>query len=289
LLAATAGIDRHQMRASTYTFILITALFIVLLFFLYVVIGGQRRQHKGLRGATHRLILVPCHGIWMKEAYQKSDEWRVDPWLESKINDLEQHIEMSIELAKRDPRNVLVLFSGGETRESAGRRSEGQSYLELASKLDPEYFENNNIVGKNFNMEEFARDSQENLLFSVCRFKQITGRYPDIIDVVGFGYKKDRFMNEHRASIRFPKHRFGYFSPKGQEENSYAEMDHQVTIPQFQEDPFGCSPPLSDKKKGRNPFSQKHLYSQICPEMISLLTMCDTERDHGIKSKLPWE
>ena len=33
--------------------------------------------------------------------------------------------------------------------------------------------------------EEYARDSFENLLFSVCRFRQLTGAYPANITVRG--------------------------------------------------------------------------------------------------------
>lgn len=55
--------------------------------------------------------------------------------------------------------------------------------------------------------EEFARDSYENLLFSLCRFHEITGRYPDKITVIGFGFKEKRFTDLHRKAVRFPKNK----------------------------------------------------------------------------------
>ena len=38
-------------------------------------------------------------------------------------------------------------------------------------------------------VEDFARDSLENLLFSIARFRQVTGRYPARFTVVGFDFK----------------------------------------------------------------------------------------------------
>ena len=56
--------------------------------------------------------------------------------------------------------------------------------------------------------EEYARDSYENLLFSLCRFFEVTERYPDKITVIGFGFKERRFTDLHRRAVRFPKDRW---------------------------------------------------------------------------------
>lgn len=52
--------------------------------------------------------------------------------------------------------------------------------------------------------EEYARDSHENLIFSICRFSEMTGNYPDQITVVGFEFKRKRFEDIHRYSISYP-------------------------------------------------------------------------------------
>ena len=54
-------------------------------------------------------------------------------------------------------------------------------------------------------------DSLQNLLFSIARFKEYTGRYPDRISVVGYEFKKLRFENLHRAAIRWPENKFSYY------------------------------------------------------------------------------
>lgn len=56
--------------------------------------------------------------------------------------------------------------------------------------------------------EEYARDSYENVLFSLCRFFEITGRYPEKVTVIGFAFKEKRFKDLHRKAVRFPKERY---------------------------------------------------------------------------------
>lgn len=56
--------------------------------------------------------------------------------------------------------------------------------------------------------EEFARDSYENVLFSLCRFYEMTGRYPEKVTIIGFGFKERRFTDLHRKAVRFPKERY---------------------------------------------------------------------------------
>jgi hypothetical protein len=46
-----------------------------------------------------------------------------------------------------------------------------------------------------------ARDSFENLLFSLCRFHELTGCYPTDVTVVSFEFKRWRFSNLHRQAV----------------------------------------------------------------------------------------
>ena len=57
--------------------------------------------------------------------------------------------------------------------------------------------------------EAFARDSFENLLFGLCRFKECVGRYPDTVTIVSWGFKATRF-GLHREAIRWPASRFTF-------------------------------------------------------------------------------
>jgi len=91
----------------------------------------------------------------------------------------------------------------------AGPRSEGQSYWNLANHIHRGDESMEKFLLERVISEEFARDSYENILFSLCRFYEMIGRYPEKITVIGFGFKERRFTDLHRKAIRFPKDRYG--------------------------------------------------------------------------------
>lgn len=59
-------------------------------------------------------------------------------------------------------------------------------------------------------LQEHARDSFENLLFSVCRFREVTGRYPAHITVVSFEFKHERIAGLHAKALRWPLQRLRF-------------------------------------------------------------------------------
>ncbi len=59
-------------------------------------------------------------------------------------------------------------------------------------------------------LQEHARDSFENLLFSLCRFYELTGHYPDDVVVIGYDFKHERFSDLHRAALRWPDQHFKF-------------------------------------------------------------------------------
>ena len=58
--------------------------------------------------------------------------------------------------------------------------------------------------------EGHALDSFQNLLFSLARFREYTGRWPARVTVVGYEMKRQRFTELHRAALRWPVGRFEY-------------------------------------------------------------------------------
>ena len=58
--------------------------------------------------------------------------------------------------------------------------------------------------------ENYALDSYQNLVFSVARFHEYTGRWPSRITVVGYEMKRRRFTELHRAALRWPVEKFDY-------------------------------------------------------------------------------
>ncbi|CAM9785804.1 unnamed protein product, partial [Phaeothamnion confervicola] len=176
---------------------------------------------------TH-LILVPGHAITVRESLRGVDRiddvWYLLDYQHEKgvPAELVRHIQEGVKAAAADPASLL-LFSGGATRRVAGPRTEarnlfGKQCMHFLLHQGGSYFS----VADHFRWwgsphvraraaaEEFARDSLENLMFSVCRFHEMTGHYPSRITVVGYSFKQRRFETAHRGALRFPRESFAY-------------------------------------------------------------------------------
>jgi len=166
----------------------------------------------------------------------------------------------------------LLLFSGGQTRHDVGPTSEALSYYLVAQQ-------NNWIEGHNKRvyLEEYARDSFENLLFSLCRFYEITGNYPTAVTVIGFDFKSHRFSDLHRKAVSFPSENFTYIGLVP----THAAFDHKravegesFVVEAFEEDMYGCyGDSLHHKRIIRNPFLRTVLLNFNFYEIIGIVSV----------------
>lgn len=243
------------------------------------------------------LVIVPGHAIWTGHdpKYRLNDsEWILEPYQKGKarLEALYQHIQRGLDIARED-KHALVVFSGGQTRLQS-IMTEAQSYLRLALLGDPT--SSSQDVSGRLTTEDFALDSFQNLLFSIARFKEFTGRYPDRVSIVGYEFKKSRFEKLHRTAIRWPETKFAYYginpddldhvriASNGERENGF--------IP-YSKDSYGCHPPLIEKRRQRNPFRRFHSYHLSAPELNQLLDWCPDTQDGGwtkiYLEPLPWD
>jgi len=248
--------------------------FLVLLVLIVVAVVAlqMRSAVSSLRPVTH-LVIVPGHAVFNGTDPRAAGHWTTDAWLVSLLPHMLGHIKAALDVARKE--HGLVVFSGGMTRKAAGRVSEGASYLRAAVLLG--------WVRTRVAVEPHARDSLENVLFSLCAFKQATGAYPRKLTVVGFSFKDARFVRSHFKAVRFANAR--YVGVGEELRARYGSMEHERTIPQFDTDPYGCRPPLSVKRAARNPWDEKHDYVRQCPEMAALLAWCGPGLFPG---PLPW-
>ncbi|XP_010912633.1 uncharacterized protein C57A10.07 [Elaeis guineensis] len=234
------------------------------------------------------LVMVAGHSIYTSNSCGKidrEDSWFLEPYQRhpGQAATFLSHIREGVEIASKDE-GALLLFSGGETRRDAGPRSEAQSYWAVAESKG--WFGKQDSVRNRALTEEHARDSFENLLFSVCRFRELAGTYPQNITVVSYDFKEERFTHLHRSAIGFPDGRFFYFgTPASPTAKEAAKKGEASVRAQFQEDPYGCLGSLHRKKLKRDPFHRTVPYPNGCPELKGLFSYCGPVPYPG---SLPW-
>jgi hypothetical protein len=217
------------------------------------------------------LIVVAGHAAFKDSVIEPpEDPEREDYWVLKAFQSGEQpyyieHIKCGVDLLRHDPKSLL-LFSGGRTRLEAGHWSEAETYRQIASTYN--YWcadaADTKALKERVETEEFARDSFENLQYSLYRFHQLTGNYPAHVTVAGWKFKQDRF-DFHRQTLGIPADRFSYVGCNNPSDLPGALAGEETALKQFRADPSGEHPPLSDKKHQRNPFDLTNPYINLPP------------------------
>ncbi|BBN05443.1 hypothetical protein MPTK1_3g13130 [Marchantia polymorpha subsp. ruderalis] len=234
------------------------------------------------------LVMVAGHAVYTSSSCSKAegeDSWFLESYQKhpGQASTFVEHIKTGVEVAAQDEHSLL-LFSGGETRKEAGPRSEAQSYWLVAESKD--WFGKREDVRDRSLTEEHARDSFENLLFSVCRFREITGTYPINITVVSYDFKEYRFANLHRSALQFPASRFFFKGTPSAPSSILAAQQGELRVQgNFERDPYGCEGSLRMKRLTRDPFLRTVPYPAGCPELKGLFSYCGTQ---PYSRRLPW-
>lgn len=279
----------------------------------------QGQNQDGLAAKTRHLVVVAGHSVTisghLEDADQDERDWYLLDYQRHRglPSAIVKHIQAGLQAAAEDQQALLV-FSGGETRATTGPETEASSYYRVADAMD--LWPTSSTVRARTITEEFATDSFENLyvscgyhgfhvrlslihyslyysMFSICRFREVTGAYPDHITVVSFTFKQHRFETMHAEALQWPAERFSYIGvdPPASTGFDLAEAtkgELENAAKPFQTDPYGChSAILQDKRKQRNPFSRTPPYPLSCPEMKDLLGYCGPEII--AKDKVPWQ
>ena len=242
----------------------------------------------------NHLVMVCGHAITTVESLDRINSdfsWSLLPYQRNQDMPASfvSHIEAGVDRAAKDSKSLLV-FSGGQSRASAGPKSEGASYWGVAEHFN--WFGNAEQVRPRTVIEDYARDSFENLLFSVCRFKEVVGHYPSRFTVVGYSFKAYRFNSLHRQALGISTDAFTYIGLDPPKDSKFdlqratqGELENAIKL--FADDPYGCSDPaLKEKRENRNPYRRSIPYSLSSPEIAELLAWCGPSVYDGA---LPWD
>lgn len=261
----------------------------------FVSADAQPFNQNNVASSAKNLIVVAGHSVTVSghllDAGSDESDWFLLSYQKGQglPQAIQRHIQAGIDEAHRD-KDALLVFSGGETRAVTGPTTEAHAYFLVSDAMN--LWPAGGTVRARTTAEEFATDSFENLLFSIARFREVTGDYPERITVVSFTFKQRRFETLHAPALRWPPDKFRYIgvdpppstgfdlerSTKGELENAAAP---------FEKDPYGChSELLQKKRKERNPFSRTPPYPLSAPEMKELLGYCGPQLFPA--DRVPW-
>jgi hypothetical protein len=191
---------------------------------------------------------------WLLAPFQRSNpEWRKRSEHETFL----AHIHLAALSAQHDSR-AMIIFSGGRTTSLSANptsRSEAEGYALILLNLarnNPSLFSRE----MQFALETHATDSYQNLLFSILRFRQLTGSYPRDVTVITHAFKQARFLEQHVPAIKWPAHRIRVaglnppFSAVELEEVVEGEKARAYDL--FAEDPYAMRGVLAEKRLARN-------------------------------------
>lgn len=198
---------------------------------------------------TH-LVMVPGHAVWnMRDDPALDSSWFLKPFQNGEPHYFIEHIKAAVRFAVQDPEALLV-FSGGATDEKAGPRTEALGYWLIAEWYG---WWGLPAVRARAVLEEYALDSFLNVRYSLHRFRDVCGAWPENVTVFGWEFKRRRVAELHRAALGWQKP-FSYVGVNDPANPEVVRAREAQTCAQFEADPCGESSPIADKRKERAPF-----------------------------------
>ena len=231
--------------------------------------------------STPNAVIVAGHAICTSPTHPLAEaNWILLPFQRNEVPCYIGHIEAGVRAAAADP-DALLVFTGGYSRAEAGPRGEAQSYYWIADHFG--WFGHPEVRARAIT-EEFARDSYENLLYSICRVREFTGHYPQQVSFVSWEFKRERF-DLHRRTIGWPQSRFTYIGANNPPDLAQAIEAETRNRNAYLADPYSNSPAFRAKRDARNPFRRTPGYLAVCPELTALIAHTGPAFYEGT---LPW-
>lgn len=204
---------------------------------------------------THLIVVAGhavFHGAASPAAAAHPSAWTLAPFQATEAPEYIAHIQAGVAAAAADP-TALLVFSGGVTRKGC-EGSEAGGYVKCAALHD--WWGAAATLNGRVATDTHARDSYENVLFSLAAFHTATGAYPATLTVVSWPFKRVRF-GDHVATLRWPADRYAFVGVGVPGDAAAAEVGERATRRLFGEQPYGGWGVLWAKRLARSWGGQK--------------------------------
>lgn len=235
------------------------------------------------REGARELVIVACHATYVghRPVPAAIADWDLKPFQEGEASQFELQAKAGVALAASRPARTLLVFSGAKTSTIHELDTESESYVRLCN--DRAWF-GHPEVWSSTQVEVCARDSFENLLFSICIFRERLESYPDFIHVVSWGFKAERF-DHHRRALGIPGERWRFHGIGKPSSPHLAANGESEALRLWSDSPYGTSIPLVEKRQGRNSQDCREQFAATCPELAGILRYRGSTPYSG---EMPW-
>jgi hypothetical protein len=138
--------------------------------------------------------------------------------------------------------------------------TEADSYLRLAQMHDYWGLLPSSELRGRIVIEGRSLDSFHNLLFSLTKFYEITGSWPQHVTIISNEFKRPRFLELHCRAIGWPAAKVtfvgidpDYMAQDSERAASVREGERRNGFEPWQKDMFGLGQELEWKRRKRNP------------------------------------
>ncbi|KAF2403919.1 hypothetical protein EJ06DRAFT_547011 [Trichodelitschia bisporula] len=201
----------------------------------------------------HTLVIVCCHAVYHgrgsgAESPEDEVSWALASFQKGEQTTFLLHADAALRIARRDPSHTTVIFSGGRTARAYPALSESESYLAAQAAVG------SSLANLDVDVETFATDSWQNIVFSLLRFWCVRGAFPHNIVVVTHAFKTERFLKLHRQALRWPTEQFRVLgiNPPFNESSLVGALAGEATAyAAWQHDLYGTGTVLRAKRESR--------------------------------------
>lgn len=146
--------------------------------------------------------------------------------------------------------------------------------------------------------EQRALDSFHNVLFSLTKFYEVTGRFPEHMTIISHEFKRARFLELHCKALRWPLNKVtflgidpDYMLEDVERATEVREGERRNGFQAWEKDLYGTGEELEGKRERRNPWKvgQGLFETEEARSRCKIDTIVVGQREILGSGPFPWE